>query len=113
MLDDPMNTPLSAIERGRYERMIAERDLKLDRQGWQLQLANKFGLLMLKAYNALRSYGVDYTKLRSYTLWDSVAWFKGTDDKRAREAMDRWALEIGHDIDAAVRRKTLHLVEPE
>jgi hypothetical protein len=106
-----MNTPLSSLERGRYERLLADGTLKMERLTWRLQLSNQFGLLMLKAFNALRSYGVDYTKLRSYSLWDSVAWFKGTDDPVARAAMDRWAMEIGHDIDAAIRRKSLHQVD--
>lgn len=74
--------------------------------GWRLTLSQSFSKLMVKAYTALQSYRVDYRKLPSYKNWEGIDWFEGSDANRYREAMTRFIVEIDHDIDAAIRRKT-------
>lgn len=74
---------------------------------WRLVLSQSFSKLMVKAYTALQSHRVDYRKLPSYKNFDGINWFEGSDTLRYREAMTRWITEINHDIDAAIRRKSI------
>ncbi len=105
--DTDLNMSLSNMEKRRYELMLSKADQELQTLKWQLSLSDSFSKLLLKAYDALRSYGVDYRKLRTYDKWDGITWFKGADNVMARESMTRWITEISHDIDAAVRRKSI------
>ena len=103
---------LANMEKRRYELMLLQLQKKLEEAEWKAELSENFTLLLLKAYTALRSYGVDYQKLRSYEKWEGIQWFKGASNITARESMTRWIVEIGHDIDAAIRRKTnIHEVD--
>lgn len=102
---------LDIDEKRRYEALIAKQSAEADEISWRLLTAQKFGHLMVKAYMALKSYSVDYQKLRSYELWVSLLPMSGPVDKRAREAISRWMIEIEHDIDAAIRRKHIKQVD--
>lgn len=89
---------------------IAHQQRKLDEAQWQLLLAQQFGRLMIKAYSAYRSYGVDYTKLRSYPLWPAMTPTEGFNSEQGRNKVIRWMQMIDKDIAAAIRRSGLHKV---
>lgn len=95
------------MDQQRYEHALVELHAKVADLGWRLALAQKFGALMTKAYDALQSYGIDYRKLRTYALWDSLVPVGITfDNPAAQSKLMEWVTRCGHDIDAAIRRKT-------
>lgn len=94
------------MDKERYENVIATQNVKLDDLGWRLALAQSFGQLMVKAYDALQSYGIDFRKLRTYPLWEHLMPVGATFDKpNARTKISQWVSKCAHDIDAAIRRK--------
>lgn len=90
-----------------YEATI--RDLRRENAdlGWRLTLAQSCYDMVLKAYDALLSYRIDYRTLRTYSLWEKLLPQGATfDNPAARSAITNWISRVRHDIDAAIRRKT-------
>lgn len=74
----------------------------------RLHLAQAFGQILNKAYDALLHYGVNFKSLRTWSLWERFSEHHespvvGDTDKRER--LYEWLTRVGRDIDAAVRRK--------
>lgn len=95
------------MDKSHYEHMLVQQTAKIDDLGWRLELAKSYGALMTKAYDALQAYGIDYRKLRTYSLWEKLLPVGVTfDNPAARSALSNWVQRCVHDIDAAIRRRT-------
>jgi len=94
------------MDRERYEALLADANKTNQDLGWRLHLAQAFGSLMVRAYDALQAYGIDYRKLRTYTLWEKLLPEGATfDNPSARQAISNWITRCSHDLDAAIKRK--------
>lgn len=74
----------------------------------RLHLAQAFGQVLTKAYDALLHYGVNFKSLRTWALWEKFSEHHDspvTEDTDKRERLYEWLTRVGRDIDAAVRRK--------
>lgn len=105
-------------ERHRTMAQALEREMAShDETRQKLTLAEEFGRLLLKAYDALLHYGINFKTLRTYSLWEKVSEFKDTpipDELTHRiaksQALLKWIGRVSNDIDAALRRKlNIHL----
>lgn len=94
------------MDQSGYERTIADLRKENDDLGWRLALAQSCYQMMIKAFDALLYYRVNFRELRTYPLWEKLLPVGKTfDNPAARTAITRWVQQVIHDIDAAVRRK--------
>lgn len=90
----------------RYEEIIAKQREELDRLSWRVVLAQTLSGFLLRAYDALQAYGIDYRKLRTYGLWEKLLpQGENFDKPEARPVITKWLQQISNDLDAAIRRK--------
>lgn len=91
-----------------YEDLLVKRDRELKEAQQRLTIAQHTVTLLMKAYDALLFHGINYRKLRTYELWERFLAFgeKVPEGHKTRTLSD-WAVKIGNDIDAAVRRKNI------
>ena len=84
---------------------------QVEEQGIRLTLAQAWQGLMLKAYDALLNYGVNYRSLPEYEQDQTLDESMDLPISKARNNIIGWLGRLENAISAAVRRKTFRLVD--
>jgi hypothetical protein len=75
----------------------------------RLQVAQAFSLMMLRAYDALVSYGVNYREGTAYQDMTLLEQAEKSHLARATQLYVEWIGRVEKDIQAMIRRKGFHL----
>lgn len=98
-----------------YDRELESLRKEVDQQGIRLTLAEAWIGFYRRAYSALKSYGIDFYKLKEYTQ-GYKGFGPGTDEvdklpaSQARDIYIAWIERMTNGLSAAIRRKnfTVH-----
>lgn len=100
------------FDRETLQRTASYQQALLDEAKWRQSIASQYAQMMERAFFALRSYGVDYTRLKSYKLWPTFQPPEGPVTMQARSKMAHWIGLISRDLDAAIlRTRTIKVVD--